>query len=144
MDYPAFLGERRRLMGQVVRDAYAKLKEHGYTPVYPQAGQTPAGSESDAARSWTHHGVHLAALMTADLLPAGTTLLPTQSGIDAVATVLPDGKIAYAGEIYSTPSAAGGAAAGGSVNGWTFWAADTPEGRFTLAALREEFLTRQQ
>jgi hypothetical protein len=144
MDYPAFLGERRRLMGQVVRDAYAKLKEHGYTPVYPEPGQAPAGSESDAARSWTHHGVHLAALITADLLPAGTTLLPAQSGIDAVATVLPDGKIAYADEIYSTPSAAGGAATGGSVNGWTFWAADTPEGRFTLAALREEFLTRQQ
>ena len=55
-----------------------------------------------------------------------------------------EGKIAYADEIYSTPSAASGAASGGSTKGWTFWAADTPEGRFTLAALREEFLARQQ
>jgi hypothetical protein len=32
MDYPLFLVSRRRLMGQVVRDAYTKLREHGYAP----------------------------------------------------------------------------------------------------------------
>jgi hypothetical protein len=79
-----------------------------------------------------------------DLLPVGATLLPAQNGTDAVATVLPDGKIAYDGEIYSTPSAASVAAAGSSTNGWTFWAADTPDGRFTLAALRDEYLTQRQ
>src|SRR6202035_2306438 len=91
MDYLAFLAARRRLMGHVVRDAYAKLNEHGYTPVYPDAGRVPSG-QSDVARSWTHHGVHLADLISADLLPAGTTLLSAQGGIEAVATVLPDGK----------------------------------------------------
>jgi Restriction Enzyme Adenine Methylase Associated len=55
-------------------------------------------------------------------------LLPAQRGLEAVATVLPDGKIAYADDIYSTPSAASGAASGTATNGWTFWAADTPEG----------------
>jgi hypothetical protein len=144
LDYPAFLAARRKLMGQVVRDAYAKLHESGYRPVYPEAGKTTDGSGPDTARSWTHHGVHLADLISADLLLAGTTLLPAQSGTEEVATVLPDGKIAFAGEIYSTPSAASGAASGVSTNGWTFWTADTPEGRFTLAALREEFLARQQ
>ncbi|MGH3276758.1 MAG: hypothetical protein ACRDNZ_20820 [Streptosporangiaceae bacterium] len=143
MDYPAFLMARRRLMGQVVRDAYAKLNEHGYAPVYGHAGQG-AGGESGTARSWTHHGVRLADLIAADLLPVGTTLLAAQRGIEAEATVLPDGKIAYADEIYGTPSAAGGSAAGGGVNGWTFWVAATPGGRFTLAALREEFLTQRQ
>jgi hypothetical protein len=143
MDYPGFLAARRKLMGQVVRDAYARLREHGYTPVYPEAGQAPGGP-SETTRSWTHHGVHLTDLISADLLPAGTTLLPAQRGIEAVATVLPDGKIAYADDIYSTPSAASGAVSGTATNGWTFWAADTPEGRFTLAALREEFLARQQ
>jgi RAMA domain-containing protein len=78
------------------------------------------------------------------LLPAGTILLPAQRGLEAVATVVPDGKVAYADDIYSTPSAAGGAASGTATNGWTFWAADTPEGRFTLAALREELLARLQ
>jgi hypothetical protein len=144
MDYQAFLAERRKLMGQVVKDAYAKLNEHGYTPVYPEAGQAPAGSGPGTAGSWTHHGVHLADLIAADLLPAGTTLLPAQRGINVVATVLPDGKIAYDGEVYGSPSAASDAAVGGSTHGWAFWAADTPEGRFTLAALREEFLARQQ
>jgi hypothetical protein len=143
MDYPAFLAARRRLMGHVVRDAYAKLNERGYTPVYPEAGQAPAGRSEDA-RSWTHHGVRLADLISADLLPSGTTLLPAQSGTDEVATVLPDGKIAYADEIYSTPSAASGAASGVSTNGWTYWTADTPDGRFSLAAIRDEFLARRQ
>jgi len=144
MDYPAFLATRRKLMGQVVRDAYAKLNENGYTPVYPQAGQQPADGTTDSTQAWTHHGVHLTDLISADLLPVGTTLFPAQRGIDAVGTVLTDGKIACADEIYSTPSAAGGAAAGGAVNGWTFWTADVPEGRFTLAALREEFLAQRQ
>jgi hypothetical protein len=143
MDYQGFLMARRRLMGQVVRDAYAKLNEHGYIPVYPDAGQIPTG-QPEGLRSWTHHGISLADLVAADLLPAGTTLLPARDGLDVVATVLPDGKIACADEIYSTPSAASGAASGGSSNGWTFWVADTPEGRFTLAALREELLARQQ
>jgi hypothetical protein len=143
MDYPAFLAARRRLMGHVVRDAYTKLNERGYTPVYPEAGQAPA-EQSDAAPSWTHHGVRLADLISADLLPSGTTLLPAQSGTDEVATVLPDGKIAYADEIYSTPSAASGAASGVSTNGWTYWTADTPDGRFSLAAIRDEFLARRQ
>jgi hypothetical protein len=58
--------------------------------------------------------------------------------------VLPDGKIAYADEIYNTSSGAGDAAAGGSTNGWMFWIADTPDGRFTLAALREQLVARQQ
>jgi hypothetical protein len=144
MDYAAFLAARRRLMGHVVRDAYVRLNEHGYTPIYPEAGRALVGEKPGVARTWTYHGVRLADLISADLLPAGATLLPTQGGLEVVATVLPDGKIAYGDEIYATPSAASGAASGGPTNGWTFWAADTPEGRFTLAALREEFLVRQQ
>jgi hypothetical protein len=144
MDYPVFLAARRRLMGQVVSDAYAKLNEHGYTPVYPEAGQPPGG-QPGAARPWAHHGVRLVDLISADLLPAGTTLLlPAQSGSEDVATVLPDGKIAFADEIYSSPSAASSAASGASTNGWTFWTADTPDGRFSLAAIRDEYLSRSQ
>jgi hypothetical protein len=140
MTYPEFLASRRKLMAQVVRDAYRKLAEHGYSPVYPNPGTIPAASPPTPR---ARYGVTLADLITADLLPAGTALLPTQPDLDAVATVLPEGTIAYADEIYSTPSGASDAAAGGSTNGWIFWVADTPDGRFTLAALRDRFLSEQ-
>ena len=70
-------------------------------------------------------------------------MLAAQGNLDAIATVLPDWRIAYGDEIYTTPSAASGAAAGGSTNGWAFWMADTPDGRFTLAALRERLVAQQ-
>jgi hypothetical protein len=139
MDYQAFLAERRRLMAQVTRDAYAKLSDHGYTPVYPEAGRLP-GDDQPGGRA--HYGVNLADLIEAELLLPGSTLIPAQRDLDAIATVLPGGKIAYADEIYNTPSGASDAAAGGSTNGWTFWIADTPDGRFTLAALREQLVAR--
>jgi hypothetical protein len=140
MDYQTFLAERRKLMAQVTRDAYAKLSGHGYTPVYPEVSRL----RDDDQQGRAHYGVNLADLIEAELLPAGTTLISAQRDLDTIATVLPDGKIAYADEIYNTPSGAGDAAAGGSTNGWTFWIADTPDGQFTLAALREQLVTRQQ
>jgi hypothetical protein len=141
MNYQAFLAERRKLMAQVTRDAYTKLSDHGYTPVYPEAGHL---RDDDQPGGRAHYGVNVADLIESELLPAGTTLSAAQRDLDAIATVLPDGKIAYADEIYNTPSGASDAAAGGSTNGWTFWVADTPEGRFTLAALREQLTARQQ
>ena len=141
MNYQAFLADRRKLMAQVTRDAYMKLSDHGYTPVYPEAGRL---RDDDQPGGRTHYGVNLADLIESELLPAGTTLFAAQRDLDAIATVLPDGKIAYADEIYNTPSGAGDVAAGGSTNGWTFWIADTPDGRFTLAALREQLTARQQ
>ena len=68
MDYQAFLAARRKLMGQVVRDAYAKLNEHGYRP----STRSRTGVRRPRTRyhaTWTHHGVHLADLISADLLP---------------------------------------------------------------------------
>jgi hypothetical protein len=141
MAYPAFLAERRKLMAQVVRDAYSRLTEHGYTPAYPPADLGQAGDQASGTR--TRYSVTVTDLITADLLPTGTTLRPVQRNLDVQATVLPDGKIAYADEIYTTPSGASDAAGNASTNGWTFWLADTPDGPFTLAALRDQFLAHQ-
>jgi len=100
----------------------------------------PFGPAELATRTWTAYGVRVVDLIDAELLPAGTQLLSTVSTVDALATVLPDGKIAYDDEVYDSPSAAAVAARNGSANGWTFWAADTPDGRFTLAALRDLYM----
>ena len=70
-------------------------------------------------------------------------LVSTLSTVDALATMLPDGKIAYDDEVYDTPSAAAVAARNASANGWKFWAADTPDGRFTLAALRDLYIEQR-
>jgi hypothetical protein len=141
MAYPAFLAERRKLMAQVVRDAYSRLTEHGYVPAYPPANLGQAGDQPGGTR--TRYSVTVTDLITAELLPTGTTLRPVQRNLDVQATVLPDGKIAYADEIYTTPSGASDAAGNASTNGWTFWLADTPDGPFTLAALRDQFLAHQ-
>jgi hypothetical protein len=52
------------------------------------------------------------------------TLVPAQQDVDALATIRPEEKIAYDGEIYNMPSRL----------------ADAPEGRFTLAALRDKLM----
>jgi ABC-type transport system substrate-binding protein len=141
MAYPSFLAERRKLMAQVVRDAYSRLTEHGYTPAYPPADLGQAGDQPGGTR--TRYSVTVTDLITAELLPIGTTLRPVQRNLEVQATVLPEGKIAYADEIYTTPSGASDAAGNASTNGWTFWLADTPDGLFTLAALRDQFLAHQ-
>jgi hypothetical protein len=127
-------------MAEVVRDAFTRLHDSGYQPVYPQVA--PPAAEP-TTRTWTAYGIRVIDLIDADLLPAGTQLVSTLSTVDAVATVLPDGKIAYNDEVYDTPSAAAVAARNASANGWTFWAADTPDGRFTLAALRDLYMQQR-
>ena len=141
LEYQDFLVQRRTLMGQVVRDAYLRLTEDGYTAAYPPVGIE--FGEQAPARTWTTYGVSIVDLLESDILPAGTQLVPTGGQVDVVATVLPEGKIALGEDIYDSLSAAGEAASGGSVNGWTYWSADTSDGRFTLAGLREVLLERK-
>jgi len=135
MEYPAFLARRRLLMAEVVRDAYARLKGHGYAPAYPEASATGA----EPGMEPRHASVSLFDLMEADLLPVGT-ILRRHDGDDDVATLLPDGHLACGDEIHSTPEDAAAALTGEMRDGWSFWVADTPDGAFTLAALREAYL----
>jgi hypothetical protein len=146
LDYETFLTERRRLMSDVVRDAYTRLAEQAYAPVYPQPGTTATttAAVASARRTPASYGVRLAHLIEADLLAPGTVLRPAQGGYDAEAIVLPDGKIAYEGEVFNSPSAVSDFVTGGHTNGWIFWVADTSDGSFTLAALRERYLADRQ
>ena len=141
MEYRQFLTARRKLMALVVRDAFKRLDEREYSPVYPRGG---VPSATERSRTWTSYGITVGDLIADELLDVGTTLIATAKGAEVLATVLPDGKIAYGDEVYQTPSAASDAAAGNSTNGWIFWAADTLDGRFTLSALRSILLDRRQ
>lgn len=135
LDYPDFLTQRRRLMGAVVREAFEHLKDQAYSPSYPSAAG-PAG-DGGGQNEMTEAEVSVMDLLEGELLVPGNQLMPADGTTAVVATVLPDGKIAFDGEIHSDPHAAAAAATDGNPNGWAYWAADTADGRFTLAALRE-------
>jgi hypothetical protein len=140
MEYAEFLTKRRGLMGKVVRDAFGKLGDQAYAPMYPESS-VPAQAGT-VGSTWTNFDVSISDLIESDLVSAGTQLVAVKGGDDITATVLPDGRIACGDEVYEAPSAAASGATGASQNGWTFWLAETDEGDFTLAALREMFLER--
>jgi hypothetical protein len=133
LTYQDFLAQRRRLMAAVVKDAFGLLADHSYDPAYP--APTTIG-ESAAPGGWTGYGISMKDLLTAELLTPGTLLLPARDDLDAIAEVLPDGRIQLDEETYDTPSGAARSAVGMATNGWTFWIADTAEGPRKLAELR--------
>lgn len=135
LGYSEFLAERRRRMATVVRDAFAKLSDLAYAPVYPQP---TAGAATDAPVT-APAGHRVIDLVTASLLPVGTVLTPAVDLPDVAATLDDEGRIVLDGEAYDTPSAAAHAAKGEPADGWTFWVADTPEGQRTLATVRDEY-----
>ncbi len=141
MSYGDFLPARRRLMAEVVRDAYSKLSELTYAPIYPPASPPLDGT---SRRAWTHHGIAVADLLDAGLISSGAVLVAAQEDHDVAAVVRDDGTIEVEDEVYDTPTGAAIAVKGSRVNGWEFWAADTRGGQLTLAALREELADSQQ
>jgi Restriction Enzyme Adenine Methylase Associated len=133
LPYQDFLAKRRHLMAAVVKEAFGLLADHSYDPAYPAP---TAVEEPGAPGGWTGYGISVKDLLTAELLAPGTLLLPTRDDLDAIAEVLPDGRIRLDEEIHDTPSGAARAAVGMAANGWTFWIADTAEGPRKLAELR--------
>jgi Restriction Enzyme Adenine Methylase Associated len=120
-------------MAAVVKEAIGLLADHSYDPAYPAATTTV---QPPISGGWTGYGISVKDLLTAELLTAGTLLLPARDDLDAIAEVLVDGRIRLDEETYDTPSGAARAAAGMAANGWTFWVADTSEGPRKLAELR--------
>jgi hypothetical protein len=141
LDYDNFLTQRRTRMAEVVRDAFAKLGDHGYRPIYPAPG-TPSATDATSRRR-AFNGVSIRTLIESDLLPVGTTLTPAWGADDVSATVEADGRIKLLDDwICDSPSGAAKdvLGPGASANGWEFWAADTPDGQYTLAKLRDIYL----
>jgi hypothetical protein len=119
----------RQVLEQHIAPIAAVLRALGYSPDSPD--QRPAAPPRTVRRQF---GGTVADLIAAGFLRAGTRLRST-AGVDAVATVLDDGNLEVNDEVYSTPSAAGVAVLGRSINGWDFWAA--PSGEGTLVPLAE-------
>ncbi|HET8658180.1 MAG TPA: hypothetical protein VFM55_04180 [Micromonosporaceae bacterium] len=134
LPYDTFLARRRKLMAAVVREAFSRLAEPRYAPVYPAPG-VPTAAAQPARVSYAVRVTHL---LDAGLLDPGAVLINPTDGVEA--TVLPDGRIELDGTAYDAPSGAGDAAHGSGTNGWTYWYADTAEGLRPLASLRQDLL----
>lgn len=136
MEYDNFLDERRRLMADVVHEAFDRLKETGYQPEYPTTDTTQEAPQS-ADEPLTPPTSLRDLLLTGALAP-GTTLVPTRDGFDTTGELNADGTITVDEVTYDSPSGAGRAVTGYAVNGWTFWLADTPDGLRRLDRIRQD------
>jgi hypothetical protein len=66
MNYQEFLPERRKLMAEVTRDAYAKLTDHRYIPVHPEPGRHHGHNQPV---EHTHYGINVADLIAGTCSP---------------------------------------------------------------------------
>ncbi len=130
-----FLVARRKLMGAVVRDAFAQLRSSSYTPSYPQPSVPPPAAGDAPVHAETPVLASLAEMIEQGLLVTGAVLMPADSSVDVLATVLENGHLEVEGQVYETPTEAAVASAGSSVDGWHFWLADGPTGPVPLAHL---------
>lgn len=139
MGYEEFLDQRRQLMSQVARKAFGMLGEQAYQPAYPAPVDPLTVAPTAGTGKWRGGG-SLVQMVELGLVPAHTTLISvTNPGV--VATVTPDGRVQVEDELYDTPSAAARAVSETAINGWTFWAADLPDGVRPLEELRAECAT---
>jgi len=127
MDYRSFLDQRRRLLAQVTREGFRKLSDPNYQP---------AAKVTDPGATAAPMYPPLEDLVLADVLPAGTLLVPTEGETDSIAEVTEDGKIRLDDTEYRSPDLAAQADGTHEADGWEYWSAqfDTP---VPLAELRE-------
>jgi hypothetical protein len=128
MSFEEFLAERRKRMAVVVRDALARLADGSYEPPYAVGGPTVAPEPSGA--------IELRALVDADVLPSGTTILAGDGPEQNVAQVLPDGRLYADGETHDGLIELS-EVLGLEGNPWSLWSAELADGRVVLGVLRE-------
>ena len=82
----------------------------------------------------------IADLIAAGALQPGTVLIPRRKPLaQRTATILPDGRIELAGEIFDSPTLAAVHLVGTRMNGWWFFLVEVSP-RKSLAAVRREYL----
>lgn len=135
MIYGDFLVARRKLMGAVVRDAFAQLRSSSYTPSYPHPTVPPTTTADAPVHAETPVLASLVELIEQGVIVSGAVLMPADPSVDVLATVLENGDLEVEGQVYGTPTEAAVASAGSSVDGWHFWLADGPSGPVPLTHL---------
>jgi len=144
MTYSDFLVARRQLMGQIVKDAYSKLRETSYQPTYPPAGTvTMAPGANVASNDEFGFDLTTSDLISLGVLTPGAMLTATVDGVETQSTLLPDGTVELDGEVYSSLSAAAKVATGRNTNGWYFWKTETDKGLQRLRRIRREYASGQ-
>lgn len=137
MSYREFLDQRRQLMGQVVKDAFETLRQPGYQPTYPPIDVTSTTSSADGpGEGETGYELTTGDLISLGVLVPDALLIGRVEGDEVQARLMADGTVEFDGEVFSSLSAAGRAAAGRSVNGWYFWGTETDEGFRRLRKIR--------
>ena len=114
MAYDTFLAERRRMMANVVRDAFRRLADSGYEPAYAPGEAVAEAPISEPA---------IRQLLEEDLLVAGTQLVAEEGGASRSAILPPDGRLYAEGESYDTLLELSDAL-GIEQNPWKAWVAE--------------------
>jgi modification methylase len=86
--------------------------------------------------------VDVAQLLAAGVIVAGTRLNPGKHPVDALAEVLPDGRIrTFDGQVFAALSPAGAHVRGTKASpGWDFWHVEREGALVPMKLLRDEFL----
>lgn len=129
MSFEGFLADRRKRMAVVVRDAVTLLSDPGYKPEYDGSGAASGLGGPGLAPE-------LRALVDADVIPSGTSLVAGEGPERFVAQVLPDGRLYTDGEIYDGLMDLS-QALGLDGNPWSVWSAELRDGRVVLSVLRD-------
>ncbi len=133
---------RNRANGDVVTDAPTGVPENR-GPVESEGSIPLVNEEGRVVVTKRHYGVRLEELLRANIVHPGTALVLMARGQDiAMAELNATGEIVYQGRGYRTPSHPDFARLQGrqASNGWASWYAVLPEGRRSLADLREHLL----
>lgn len=138
MEYDDFLQTRRKLMADVVRRAFDLLRSHSYTtPINVPPESVPL------AQTVISPDPTLFDLLENDLLQAGTELFAISEQGEAVASVLPDGRVHFDDETFGSLLELS-ESLGIEESPWHAWSADLPDGRVRLALLREQLESNEQ
>ena len=133
MAYDAFLAQRRRMMANVVKDAFRRLAEPDHEPAYAPGEAVAAAPMSEPV---------LRQLLEGDLLVPGTQRVAEEGGASRSAILLPDGRLYAEGESYDTLLELSDAL-GIDQNPWKAWVAELADGRATLGVLRERLVANE-